>query len=151
MNLTRTLLYAGLVLVLTPPAFAQFRKMEEAQRYRQGVMNVMGNHFYARIGGMANGRIPFDAKAAADNAEIVATLSKLPWVAFPQGSDSGNTNAKANIWTEQDKFKDLAEKMQAEVAKLVATTKTGNLDSLKLSYRATANACKACHDTFVNE
>lgn len=60
------------------PASAQFAKPEDAVKYRQSALAVMGAHF-ARIGAMANGRVPFDAKVAADNAELVATLSKLPW------------------------------------------------------------------------
>lgn len=146
-RLSATFLAALLVL----PAQAQFRKPEDAIRYRQGVMNTMGNHFYARLGAMANGRIPFDPHLAVENAEITVMLAKLPWIAFPAGSDGNPTKAKSNVWTEQEKFKDLSEKMQAEMVKLLATAKTGNLDNYKLAYRATANACKACHDNFATE
>ena len=45
------------------PAVAQFAKPEDAIKYRQGALFVMGQHF-GRIGAMANGRVPFDAKAA---------------------------------------------------------------------------------------
>jgi cytochrome c556 len=141
-----------LVSMLALPAFAQFRKPEDAVKYRQSVMYTMGNHFYSRIGAMANGRIPFDAKAATENADIVATLSKLPWVAFtPDTNGVGKTDAKPAVWTEQAKFKDLGEKMQAEVLKLQAVAKTGDLDALKAAYRATGQACKACHDAFTNQ
>jgi cytochrome c556 len=142
----------ALVSMLALPAFAQFRKPEDAVKYRQSVMYTMGNHFYSRIGAMANGRIPFDAKAATENADIVATLSKLPWVAFtPDTNGVGKTDAKPAVWTEQAKFKDLGEKMQAEVLKLQTVAKTGDLDALKAAYRATGQACKACHDAFTNQ
>lgn len=141
-----------LVSMLALPAFAQFRKPEDAVKYRQSVMYTMGNHFYSRIGAMANGRIPFDAKAATENADIVATLSKLPWMAFtPDTNGVGKTDAKPAVWTEQAKFKDLGEKMQAEVLKLQTVAKTGDLDALKAAYRATGQACKACHDAFTNQ
>ena len=146
-RLTATFLAALLAL----PAQAQFRKPEDAIRYRQGVMNTMGNHFYARLGAMANGRIPFDPHLAVENAEITAMLSKLPWNAFPVGSDGSPAKTTPKVWTEQEKFKDLSEKMQAEMIKLLATAKTGNFDNYKLAYRATANACKACHDNFATE
>lgn len=143
---------AAIAAVLALPAAAQFRKPEDAVKYRQSVMYTMGNHFYARIGGMANGRIPFDAKAAAENAEIVHTLSRLPWIAFgPETKGVGRTDAKDNVWTEQAKFRDLSEKMQAEVVKLQAASKTGDLDALKVAYRATGQACKACHDAFTSQ
>lgn len=97
---------------------------------------------------MANGRVPFDAKVAADNAAIVETMSKLPWAAFGPGTDKGDTRALPDIWKEQDAFKAGADKMQAEIGKLVAATKTGNLDSVKAAFGAAGQTCKACHDDF---
>lgn len=38
--------------------------------------------------------------------------------------------------------------MQAEIGKLVAATKTGNLDSVKAAFGAAGQTCKACHDDF---
>ncbi len=138
--------------LLSLPALAQFRKPEDAVKYRQSVMYTMGTHFYGRIGAMANGRVPFDPKLAGENADLIATLSKLPFVAFtPDTNGVGKNDAKASIWTEQAKFKDLTEKMQSEVVKLQAAAKTGNLDALKTQYRATADSCKACHDAFTNQ
>jgi cytochrome c556 len=142
----------ALAALISLPAAAQFRKPEDAVKYRQSVMYTMGTHFYSRIGAMANGRIPFDAKAATENADVVVTLSKLPWVAFTPDTDGvGRTDAKPAVWTEQAKFKDLSEKMQAEVLKLQAAARTGDLDTLKAAYRATGQACKSCHDAFTSQ
>lgn len=141
----------ALVSSLALPALAQFRKPEDAVKYRQSVMYTMGNHFYQRLGAMANGRIPFDAKAAADNAELVATLARQPWIAFGPGTNIGETQAKPAVWSEQAKFKELSEKMQAEVAKLQTVSRTGDLEALKVAYRATANSCKACHDAYTKQ
>jgi cytochrome c556 len=133
-------------------AHAQFRTPEAAIKYRQSVMTVQGRAFYGALGGMVNGRAPFDAKVAADSAELVRLLSHLPWSAFGPGTDKGAaTDAKPSIWTEQAKFKELAEKMQAEVAKLAVAAKAGNLDSLKAAYAPARDACKACHDAFTNQ
>ncbi len=79
-------------------------------------------------------------------------LSKLPWIAFGPGTDKGAaTDAKPSIWSEQAKFKDLADKMQAEVVKLAASAKTGNPDSLKAAYGLARDACKACHDAYTSQ
>ncbi|MEO5670756.1 MAG: cytochrome c [Ramlibacter sp.] len=142
----------ALAAFLAVPALAQFRKPEDAVKYRQSVMYTMATHFYSRLGAMVNGRIPYDAKAAADHADVVATLSRLPWPAFtPDTNGVGKTDAKPAVWVEQVKFKDLSEKMQAEVVKLQAVAKTGNLDALKVAYRATSDSCKGCHDSFTNQ
>ncbi len=138
----------GALVALSLPAAAQFAKPEDAVKYRQSSLFVMGQHF-ARIGAMANGRVPFDAKVAADNAEIVAAMAKLPWAGFGPGTDKGSpTKAKPEIWTEQAKFKDAGDKLMAESAKLAAAAKTGNLDSIKAAFGATAGTCKACHDAY---
>ena len=139
---------AATLFALAAPASAQFAKPEDAIKYRQSALSVMGTHF-GRLGAMANGRVPFDAKVAADNAEIVAAMAKLPWAGFGAGTDKGgNTKAKPEIWTEQAKFKEYSEKMVAETLKLDAAAKTGNLDALKASFSATADTCKTCHDAF---
>ncbi len=131
----------------TAPAMAQFQKPEDAVKYRKAVMTVMGNHA-GRLGAMANGRVPFDAKAAADSAALLESLSKLPWEAFVAGTDKGETRAKPEIWTEQAKFKEGADKLQAETAKLSAAAKTGNLDSVKTAFGSVGQTCKACHDAY---
>ncbi|MEO7390955.1 MAG: cytochrome c [Ramlibacter sp.] len=142
----------SLAVLLGLPAYAQFRKPEDAVKYRQSVMYTMGTHFYSRVGAMVNGRVPFDAKAAAENADLILTLSHLPWVAFtPDTNGVGKTDAKAAVWSEQAKFKDLSEKMQAEVVKMQAASRTGDLEALKTAFRSTSNSCKACHDAFTNQ
>jgi cytochrome c556 len=137
-------------LVASLPAAAQFAKPEDAIKYRKAVMTIQAAHF-GRIAAMANGRIPFDAKVAAENAEIATSMSKLPFLAFVEGSDKGDTKAKPTVWTERDKFNAAATKMQDEMAKLNAAAKAGNLDAIKAAVGATGQACKACHDAYWKE
>lgn len=132
---------------LSAPAFAQFQKPEDAVKYRKSALTVMSNHF-GRIGAMANGRVPFDAKAAAESAAVVETMSKLPWEGFVAGTDKGETRALPVVWTEPAKFKEGSEKLQAETAKLNAAAKTGNLDAIKTAFGAVGQSCKACHDVY---
>ena len=129
------------------PAMAQFQKPEDAVKYRKAAFTVMGAHF-SRIGAMANGRVPFDATVAAENAAIVQAMSKLPFGAFGPGTDKGDTRAQPKIWSEQPRFNEAAEKMQSEVDKLAAAAKTGNLDSVKTAFGAAGQSCKACHDNY---
>ena len=139
---------AAALMTLAVPASAQFAKPEDAIKYRQSALFVMGQHF-GRVGAMATGRAPFDAKVAADNAEVVASMAKLPWAAFGPGTDKGaTTKANPEVWSEQVKFKEASEKMMAESTKLAAAAKTGNLDAVKPAFNATAASCKACHDVY---
>lgn len=134
-------------LLAAQAAQAQFAKPEEAIKYRKNAFFVMQQH-YARVGAMVAGRVPFDAKAAQDNAEIALFVGKLPWAGFTEGTDKGETKAKPEVWKESDKFKEGADKMLSDMQKLVAATRTGNLDSIKASFNATSGTCKSCHDAY---
>lgn len=149
MKVIASLAIAAAAIGLSAPAAAQFAKPEDAVKYRQSALFVMAQHF-GRIGAMVNGRVPFDAKAATENAEVVADMAKLPWAGFAAGTDKISQKAKAEIWTEQAKFKEHNEKLVAETGKLLAAAKTNNLDNLKTAFGSAAGTCKACHDSFRN-
>jgi len=128
-------------------AAAQFAKPEDAVKYRKAALTVTAAHF-GRLGAMAQGKAPFDAKSAADNAEIVASMAKLPWAAFGEGTDGGETKAKPEVWKQNAKFKEAAEKFQTESSKLATAAKSGKEDAFKAAFTATAGTCKSCHDDF---
>lgn len=133
------------------PAAAQFQKPEDAIKYRQSSLTVLATHF-GRVGAMVQGRVPFDAKAAQDNMQVVSTLARLPWHAFGEGTDKGApTRAKPEIWSQAAKFREAQEKMVAEVAKLDAAAKTGSLDNIKAAFGGVGGSCKGCHDDFRTE
>jgi cytochrome c556 len=136
---------AGLATAL--PAAAQFAKPEDAIKYRKAAFTVMAAHF-GRVAAMANGRIPFDAKAAAANAEIANMMAALPYAGFIDGTDKGDTRAKAEVWSERDKFNAAATKMQEEMAKLNVVAKSGDQTAMRAAAGAVGQACKACHDTY---
>ena len=140
---------AASLVAMATPALAQFAKPDDAIKYRQSALSVMGTHF-GRIGAMVNGRIPFDARVAADDAGIVVEIAKLPWAAFGAGTEKGSipSRAKPELFAQPAKFKEYSDKLIVETAKLSAAAKTGNPDSLKTAFGATAGACKACHDDF---
>ena len=147
MKINTALILASVAAAMALPAAAQFAKPEDAVKYRKASLTLIGTHF-GRVGAMVSGKVPFDAKVAAENVELVAELAKLPWTAFAEGTDKGETRAKPEIWKEAGKFKEASDKFQTETLKLQAAAKTGNLDTLKTAFGATGASCKACHDTF---
>jgi cytochrome c556 len=148
MNRFASLALAAVCAATALPAAAQFAKPEDAIKYRQSALFVMGQHF-GRLGAMANGRAPYDAGAAAANAEVVADMAKLPWTAFGAGHEGGK--AKPEIWKEDAKFKERQQKLIEESGKLVVAAKAGNIDALKAQFGPTGASCKACHDSFRNQ
>lgn len=140
-----SLVLAAAVITLSAPASAQFAKPEDAIKYRQNSMFVKSVHF-GRIGAMVTGRIPFDAKAAVENADVVVVLAGQVMPGYGVGTEGGK--AKPEIWKEQAKFKEMADVGLADAVKLAAAARTGNLDNLKAAFGPTAESCKGCHDAF---
>lgn len=131
-------------------AFAQFAKTEDAVKYRQSVMSVIGTHF-TRMGAVVKGEAPYDKDAFEQNANLLATLMKLPWDAFMVAGSDKDSKMKAEALAQKDKFMDLAKANQAEVAKLAAVAKGGDLNAIKAQFGETGKTCKACHDMYRNK
>ena len=144
-------LMAALGTLASLPAAAQFAKPEDAVKYRQSAMFVMANHF-GRIGAMVQGKAPFDAAQAQANAEVVAAMSKLPFVGFVEGTaGTEKGKAAAKIWTDRAKFDEATRKMQDEVGKLLVATRSNNLDQIKAAFDPVGKSCKGCHDEYRNQ
>ncbi len=145
----RQALMLGLVLVAEGSALAQaqFRKPEDAVRYRKSVMAVMQEHL-GSVGAMANGRQPFNAKAAADHAQVLAVLAPLQFAGFTKDTENLSNKVKPELWMALDKAKSAADKMNVETQNLLAASKTGNLDAVKKAFGEVAGSCKSCHDAY---
>ena len=145
MTLRIALVLAASTLLASVSAQAQFARPDAAIKYRQSAMTLMAAHT-GRLGAMVAGRVPFEAKVAQENAEIIATVAKLPWQGFGAGTEGGK--AKSNVWSEAGKFKSLNEKHMGDADRLAAAAKTGNLDQIKAAFGAYSGNCKTCHDDF---
>jgi cytochrome c556 len=131
---------SGMVLAQDGP------KPEDQIRYRQSVMNVMG-HSFGVLAAMAKGEVPFNQEVAEDNTDIVILMSTLPWTSFRPGTEKGaRTKADMKVWSESDKFKQSADKMQHAVRQLI--TATEDPDKLKAQVGEVGKTCKGCHDDF---
>lgn len=149
-HLSRALPVACLVALSAAaplPAAAQFAKPDDAIKYRESVMTVMSSHF-GRLAPVMRGQQPFDAARVQADVALVATLSKLPWAAFGPGTEGGK--AKDAVWKDGAKFKQAAEHMEGEIAKLNTAAQTGDLAQIRTAYGDAAASCKACHDNFRN-
>ncbi len=145
---TLTSLLAGAFaagLIFAAPASAQFAKPEDAIKYRQSAFALMGAHM-GRLAAMAQGKVPFDAQAAANSARIIDTMAKLPWEGFVPETKDAKTGAKAHLYDNMDEIKQMVERLNQETGKLVEAA--GSLDTLRPQVGATGKSCKACHDEY---
>ena len=134
-------------LLCAGPASAQFQKPEDAIKYRQSAMAIQNVHL-ARLFAMANGRVPFDARAAGENIELIAAINRIQFAGFVEGGDKALTRAKPEIWTEKEKWGAAAARSQDDVDRLVAAGKSGQLDQIRTAVGAVGQSCKACHDSY---
>lgn len=141
------ILAVAVSLTFALPAWAQFSKPEDAVKYRQAAFTLMGAHM-SRIFQAVQGRVPYNKDQVVRSAEIVEYAGKLPYEAFPAGSDLLESKAKPALWKEEAKFRQLASDMQAETVKLTAAARSGSLDNVRTQFRATARTCDACHDAY---
>jgi cytochrome c556 len=122
---------------------------KRAIEYRMAVMTVVGGNF-GPIGGVLQGRAPYNAAEISKRAERVAFLAGMAAEVFPEISKDGDTKAKPEIWTDKAGF-DKAMKAfgdsSAALAALVKTDQT-NSDAFRAAAGKVGQACKGCHDDY---
>jgi cytochrome c556 len=133
--------------IMTGAAIAQFAKTEDAIKYRQSIMFLIGQHF-GRMAAVVKGEAPYNKEAFEKNAVLVDTLYRLPLEAFiAPGSDKGS-NMKPEALTEKDKLTQLHDSTQEQLGKLVSAAKTGDLNAIKPVFGAVGSSCGACHKAY---
>jgi len=138
-------LLGGLTFCLATPAMAQFAKPEDAVKYRQSVMTLQARHLGA-VGAAVRGT--FNQQDAIANAEVLAVVTKLAWVAYYPGTEVGNTRVTQETLTQPPRFKQLSEKLAADSAKMLAAARSGDQATVRSLVGELGQTCKACHDAY---
>jgi cytochrome c556 len=137
----------ALVGILAGAAFAQFAKTEDAIKYRQSVMFLVGQHF-SRMGAMVKGEQPYNKEVFEKNAVLVDSIYRLSLEAFMvPGSDRGS-GMKAEALAQKDKFTQMHNTTETELTKLSAAAKGGDVNAIKPQFGAAGASCKACHEAY---
>lgn len=152
MKMFRTLGSAALVTVIAGGfVMAQDQGPHEAAiDARQSLMTLYAFNL-GTLGGMAQGKMEYDADAAQVAADNLARLAKVNQSAmWPQGSDNESvegTRALPAIWENSDdmqtKLSDLVSASEA-MAEAAGT----DLESLQGAMRGLGGACGACHEDY---
>lgn len=138
-----------LLLGLNGAALAQDIDTDAVIKFRQGVMKAQGGHM-AAMAQIVRGKVDYPGQllvhAAALNS-IAQNVDKL----FPEGSDFGETEAKEEIWSNWDKFKEASDNLGNEAQAYVNTVKSKDKKAIGQGFKKLADACKACHKKFRQE
>lgn len=120
----------------------------KAIEYRSGVMNVFKWNM-GPMGAMMKGEMPFEAESFAKHAKDLNAAAHLDLLSgFPEGSEEGETDARADIWIDFEGFTQKYNTLKQEAAKLADISATGDMEATKTQFGAVGKACKSCHDAF---
>ena len=145
----KSLLAAAVVVAIGAvggAAFAQV-KPDVLVKQRQSAMTLIGKYF-GPLGGMAQGKVPFDAKIVQRNAGYLDALSEMPWDGFDPSTKGEKSRALPALWEQPDKVKEAITRFQSEVDKLNQVAKGGDEGAIKTQIGAVGKACANCHDNF---
>jgi cytochrome c556 len=140
------LLVASLVCLSLGSTAARAEEPENYIKYRQAMMSAIGGHMGASTqilrGKVApEGDLDMHARALA---ELSAQLTRL----FPEGSDFGETKAKAVIWENWDKFEQAADDTRQTSAAFAAAVAGGDAGKIEAAHKELGKSCKGCHEDF---
>ena len=125
-------------------------KPEILVKQRQSAMTLIGKYF-GPLGGMAQGKVPFDAKIVQRNADYLHALAQMPWDGFDastKGLKEPKNRALPAIWEQPGKVKEAIERLESEVGRLQQVSKGGDEGAIKAQIGAVGKACANCHDNF---
>ncbi|HLS86382.1 MAG TPA: cytochrome c [Burkholderiales bacterium] len=135
---------AGAVLALDAAAQA---KPEVLVKQRQAAMTMIGKYF-GPLGAMARGKAAYNADVVKRNAGYLEVLAQLPWDGFHESTKGEKSAALPAVFEKSSEFKQGAERLQNEVAKLASVSKSGDESAVKSQIAAVGKACGGCHDNF---
>jgi cytochrome c556 len=145
-KLAAATLVASVAAVFSLDAVAQ-AKPEVVVKQRQAAMTLQGKYF-GPLAGMAQGKVPYNASVVQRNAGYLEVLSKMPWDGFDPSTKGEKSAALPAIWEKPAEFKQAAERLESETAKLASVSKSGDEAAVKAQIGAVGKACGGCHDNF---
>jgi cytochrome c556 len=122
-------------------------KPETLVKQRQAAMTLIAKYF-GPLGGMAQGRVPYNAQTVQRNAAILDVLKDLPWDGFHESTKGVKSAALPAIWEKPNDVKQGIERFQTEVGKLAQVAKGGDEAAVKAQIGAVGKTCGGCHDSF---
>ena len=84
-----------------------------------------------------------------DAANAIAKWGQVAPTMFPDGTQQGhNTKAKPSVWSDRAGFVKDANNLTEQATKLAQLAKAGDKAGFAEQFKATATACKTCHDSY---
>ncbi|GHG00287.1 c-type cytochrome [Thalassotalea marina] len=151
-TLTKTLAVSAVSLMVFS-ASAQVASSEKqaarATETRQAVFKLLGANM-GPLGGMARGKVPFDAQLAEKHATRINQLSLMigDYTALDTSKFKTNTEALDKVWTDRASFEKHINDLTDASANLMKVAASGNEGEIKKAIGGVGKTCGGCHDNF---
>ena len=137
-------LIALAAVVAAGVAYAEVEPTDPNVIARQGLMSMIGKNTGV-LGGMASGKTPYDAAAAAAaKAALIEASAKIEATFKDQGGADPASEAKAEIWTNWEDFL----KKSTALNTAATAVDVASVETIGAGMGALGGACKDCHTTY---
>jgi cytochrome c556 len=89
-----------------------------------------------------------DVKPLEASAKAIQRFAALMPGLFPKGSDTGDTKARPEIWSDAAGFAKAAAALGETSAKLAVLAKAGDAEGVEAQVKLVGAACGACHKDY---
>jgi len=122
-------------------------KADEASdiKYRQTIMKAIGGTM-GSMAAIVKGKAP--QAHAAPLAQAMLQLSSTVKDVFPNGSDFGETRAKAEIWQKPTEFKAAVAAFETAALTISKVSQSGDPAAFVNAFKALGKSCGGCHKPF---
>jgi len=156
MKLFTKIALASVFTVMAAGAIANsaksLKQAEKATELRQSIFSLLGSNM-GPLGGMARGKIAFDAEKVGKHALRINQLSMMiaDYARTDTSAHKVKTEALDKIWTQPDNFAKRIKDLTLASANLQKAAATGNEGAIKKAIGGVGRTCGGCHDDFKAE
>jgi cytochrome c556 len=156
MKLFTKVALVGVITLLATGAMANSAKSlkhaKKATELRQSIFSLLGSNM-GPLGGMAKGKIEFDAEKVGKHALRINQLSLMiaDYARTNTSAHKVKTEALDKIWQQPDGFAKRIKDLTVASANLQKAALSGNKGKIKKAIGGVGRTCGGCHDDFKAE
>lgn len=156
MKLFTKIALASVFTILATGAMANsassMKHAKKATELRQSIFSLLGSNM-GPLGGMAKGKIAFDAEKVSKHALRINQLSMMiaDYTRTNTSAHKVKTEALDKIWQQPDNFAKRIKDLTIASANLQKAALSGNESIIKKAIGGVGRTCGGCHDNFKAE
>lgn len=125
------------------------KQAKAAVEYREAIFELVKSNMIP-LGGMARGKVPFDAQVMETNSERLAQLGAMisDYFQVDTRKFDVHTEAKPSIWDNKADFEQKIKDFELAAANLNKVAKARDEANYRAAIGKVGATCKSCHDDY---